>query len=229
MEGIRAVLCDYGGTLDAPASHWLDRFVALYREAGVRRPFDEIKTAFYAADAAAYAEPRVAEMSLRELMDFHVGTQLDGLGIDGTGMAGLLVERFVARAEAALAESRRVLALLAPHFRLGVVSNFYGNVAHILADAQIAPLLTVIVDSNVLGISKPDPRIFAHAVAELHTEPAATMHVGDSYERDVLAAKRAGLRTAWLAAEGASPPGGGKSAADVKLRSLTALPAHLRY
>ncbi len=195
---IRAVLFDYGGTLDGPASHWLDRFAVLYREAGVAIPFDELKTAFYRADDAAYADPRMATASLRELMTFHVGVQLDALARPDAALAARLVDRFVATSESALAASRIVLQRLAGDFRLGVVSNFYGNVGRILADAGIAPLLDVIADSNALGMSKPDARIFAHAVAALGVQPAETLHVGDSYERDVVAARAAGLRSVWL-------------------------------
>ena len=52
-----AILFDYGGTLDGAASHWLDRMLELYREAGVEQPFERVKTAFYRADVAAYADP----------------------------------------------------------------------------------------------------------------------------------------------------------------------------
>ena len=166
------------------------------------RPFEQLKEAFYRADEAAYADPRVAGMSLAELMDFHVGAQLDGLALNDPALRRHLAAAFVARSEAALAASRTVLARLAQHYRLGVVSNFYGNVARILADAGIAPLLTVVADSNRVGWMKPDRRIFDHALAALGTAPAATLHVGDSYDRDVRAASALGLRTAWLV-----PPG----------------------
>ena len=195
---VRGILFDYGGTLDGPASHWLDRFVGLYREAGVELPFERAKEAFYWADDAAYAERRVADMSLADLMGFHVDVQLERLGLDDPRLGRRVVEEFVSRSQAALADSRRVLARLAPHFRLGVVSNFYGNVARILADAGIAPLLAVIADSNRIGCRKPDRRIFEHAIDGLGTGAVATLHVGDSYERDVRAAHALGLRTAWL-------------------------------
>ena len=34
---------------------------------------------------------------------------------------------------------------------MGVISNFYGNVSRILEEAQLAPLLTTIIDSGVVG------------------------------------------------------------------------------
>jgi putative hydrolase of the HAD superfamily len=195
---LEAILFDYGGTLDGEASHWLDRFVELYREAGAELPVERLKPAFYAADEAAYADPAVADMSLAEMMSFHVGIQHARLGIDDVALRDALVDAFVARSHAALADSHAVLERLAAHYRLGVVSNFYGNVGRILADAGFAPLLTVIADSNRVGAMKPDRRIFDHALAALGSAPARTLHVGDSHERDVRAAKSLGMRTAWL-------------------------------
>ena len=197
---LRAILFDYGGTLDGAASHWLDRMLELFRAAGIERSYEELKAAFYRADGAAYADSRVADMSLAELMAFHVGKQLEALAIDDVSLQRELADRFVTRSMAALAGSREVLVRLAERYRLGVVSNFYGNVARILADARIAPLLTVIADSNRVGWMKPDRRLFEHALRGLDAEPHATLHVGDSYERDVRAAHALGLRTAWLVA-----------------------------
>jgi putative hydrolase of the HAD superfamily len=195
---IRAVTFDYGGTLDGEASHWLDRFVDLYREAGLDLPFDRLKEAFYRADDAAYAEPGVREMRLADMMRFHVGVQLEVLGMDDRTLHDTLVDRFVARSREALTRSREVLAWLAPRFRLGVISNFYGNVGHVLAEADIAPFLTTVADSTLVGAMKPDRRIFEHAVGELGTAPGEVLHVGDSYERDVLGARAAGLQAVWL-------------------------------
>lgn len=195
---LESILFDYGGTLDGPASHWLDRMLELYREHGVEQPFERVKAAFYRADDAAYGERRVADMSLAELMDFHVGVQLAGLGIDDPILRRRLSAAFVERSRRALDDSRTVLARLAQRYRLGVVSNFYGNVGRILAASGIAPLLAVVADSTCVGCMKPDRRIFEHALAALGTAPGTTMHVGDSYERDVRAAHALGMRTAWL-------------------------------
>jgi putative hydrolase of the HAD superfamily len=195
---LQGILFDYGGTLDGSASHWFDRMLDIYRAAGLTLPPERVKVAFYRADDAAYGEPRAAEMTLRELMDFHVGVQLRELSIADDALHRQLAATFVHRSEAALSASRAVLERLARRYRLGVVSNFYGNVRRILDDAGIAPLLTAVADSTRVGSMKPDRRIFEHALAELGTAPAATLHVGDSYERDVCAARALGLRTAWL-------------------------------
>lgn len=222
---LRAVLFDYGGTLDGEASHWLDRFAALYRAAAVDIPFDHLREAFYAADEACYTERRIAQAGLVELMEFHVQFQLERLGRNSSDLHRYLVDRFVAASRASLAASRRILERLQPAFRLGVVSNFYGNVGHILAEAGYGPLLTVVADSHNIGLTKPDPQIYAWAVERLAVPAAEVMHVGDSYERDVLPAKAAGLHTAWLAGTRTAQTQG--PTPDLTLRSLDELLAYL--
>jgi len=224
---IRALTFDYGGTLDGEASHWLDRFIELYREAGQELPFERIKEAFYHADDLSYADPRIAKTGLRELMDFHVGVQLDVLGIADPGLRTMLVDRFVTLSQSALDHSREVLKRLAERYRLGVISNFYGNVGRILEDAGFGPLLSAVVDSNEVGMTKPDQRIFGLAVARLGVSAGDTLHLGDSYERDVVAARAAGLRAAWLI--GPDDPTSLSAAKDAEfvVRSLDEFVAHL--
>ena len=49
--------------------------------------------------------------------------------------------------------------------------------------------------------SKPDPRPFLSAVAQLGTQPYRTLHVGDNWEEDVLAAQRLGMHAVWIDAK----------------------------
>lgn len=201
---LRAVLFDFGGTLDGPASHWLDRFLALYRDAGVDLSFERFRPAFDAATRAAYANPAVAGMDLRATVTFHTRHQVAHLGPAAAAVADRIADAFLDRAAAALAASRSVLELLRPHVALGVVSNFYGNVDRVLADNGIAPLLDAIVDSNRVGLRKPAPGIFTLALRRVGCLPLEALYVGDSFNNDIAGAWGAGLRTAWLV--GSPPP-----------------------
>ncbi len=55
------------------------------------------------------------------------------------------------------------------------------------------PRVAAIVDSTVVGISKPDPRIFDPAIEALGTSRARTLYVGDTVHADVRGAEAAGL------------------------------------
>src|SRR5207253_8190587 len=63
----RAILFDYGGTLDGPASHWLPRFLQLYRDAGVALTFERFRGAFDHATRCGYGDPIVATFDLQAL------------------------------------------------------------------------------------------------------------------------------------------------------------------
>ena len=219
---VRAVCFDYGGTLDAPGVHWLERFAALYQTAGLHRSWEQIRAAFDHATHCAYTEPGMAEIGLQPLIDFHVQRQLEHLGVNDAQLAREVTTGFVDTSRAALADSRRVLEHLRSRVRLGVISNFYGNVHHLLEEAGIGAALAVVIDSNRVGVSKPDPAIFALAVAQLGCQPRDVLYVGDSFSKDVVGARSAGLRTGWLA--GATQrPCPAPELVDLHLRSLDEL------
>ncbi len=81
-----------------------------------------------------------------------------------------------------------------------VVTNSDGHAAENLRDAgicQIGPGTAVgvlgVIDSEVVGSAKPDPRIFAAALEPVGVGPASAVHVGDSLLADVAGASAAGI------------------------------------
>ncbi len=216
------MLIDYGGTLDGDALHWFDHFVALYDEAGADVPLPALKAAFYGADAALTRDPEIATFGLERMVRTHVALQLRALPVGNPGLASRLADRFIADTRAAWDRNRPLLRRLAARYRLGVVSNSYGNMPALLAEAALAPF-AVIVDSAIAGVAKPDPAIYRLAADELDLPPVAILHVGDSWERDVVPAHAVGMRTAWLARPEAPAP---YEPADVwRIDSLQALGA----
>lgn len=75
----------------------------------------------------------------------------------------------------------------------GVVSNSNGSVRGILEELGLAGHLDFILDSTVVGVEKPDPRIFRLALEAARVAPAEAVYVGDLYSVDVLGARGAGL------------------------------------
>jgi putative hydrolase of the HAD superfamily len=105
---------------------------------------------------------------------------------------------------------------------LGVVSNFEPWLLDILDLEGVRDRFATIAVSGVLGVAKPDPAIFAAALAEAGVEAADTIHVGDSPAADVDGARAAGITPVWLATPGRSAP-----PATPSITSLTELPALL--
>lgn len=96
-------------------------------------------------------------------------------------------------------------SLHAAGFRLAVVSNAGGTMERQLADHRIcatdgsgpAPV-SVVVDSHLVGIEKPDPAIFNLALEALHLEASRCLFVGDSVHFDVNGARAAGMQPVHL-------------------------------
>lgn len=84
---------------------------------------------------------------------------------------------------------------------MGVVSNASGQIEHELRRrgvCQVGPgpgtEVVVVVDSHVVGVAKPDPAIFEHALVHFAgIDRARIAYVGDSVTMDIRAAAAAGL------------------------------------
>jgi HAD superfamily hydrolase (TIGR01509 family) len=85
-------------------------------------------------------------------------------------------------------------ALKARGLRLVAVSNSDGSAASVLADAGLRDVFDAVIDSHLVGFSKPDPRLFDAARAAIGgVEAARVVHVGDLYDADVVGAQAAGI------------------------------------
>jgi putative hydrolase of the HAD superfamily len=78
-------------------------------------------------------------------------------------------------------------------YRIGVVSNAQGRVERDLESAGFAGLLDAVVDSHLVGVEKPDPRIFGIALERLGADASTAVFVGDVPAIDVSGARAAGI------------------------------------
>jgi len=78
-------------------------------------------------------------------------------------------------------------------YRLGVISNADGRVEALLDSLGLRAHFEFVIDSGVVGVEKPDPRIFRMGVERMGVEPHEAVYVGDIYEIDVVGARNAGL------------------------------------
>jgi len=73
------------------------------------------------------------------------------------------------------------------------ISNADGTVARLLETAGILPHLEFVVDSGVVGVEKPDPRIFEIALERAQVTAAESYYVGDVHPIDVVGARDVGM------------------------------------
>ena len=90
-----------------------------------------------------------------------------------------------------VAESLQKLKDLGYH--MAVISNSDGRVDQILQDLGIRGYFDIVIDSFVVGVEKPDTRIFEIALQSLDWNPDETIYIGDIFYIDVWGANQAGL------------------------------------
>jgi len=88
---------------------------------------------------------------------------------------------------------RALAAARAAGLVTGVISNSNGTIASLLESLGLLPYLDFVLDSSVVGVEKPDPRIFRIALERAGVGAAEAVFVGDLYSIDVVGARAAGL------------------------------------
>jgi putative hydrolase of the HAD superfamily len=206
MGTAAAVLFDFGGTLDADGVPWKKRVYRLFVDAGVVVTPEQFDPVFYGADDALVGTIPPAS-SFQDTVARLVDGVAGRLELRDGALAGSITRRFLDASLECLANNTPLLERLARRYRLGIVSNFYGNLERVCADSGIRPFFDAIADSARVGCLKPDPRIFRHALEALGVAPESATFVGDSLPRDMVGARGVGMRHIWLAGEGAAGVG----------------------
>lgn len=111
--------------------------------------------------------------------------------------------------------------LAAAGYRLAVISNADGRVEGVLEDVGLREHFEFVMDSELVGMEKPDPAIFLEGCRRLGLGPAACLYVGDLYPVDYVGATRAGLQAVLL------DPLGVHDGRAPSVPALTDLPAFL--
>ena len=76
---------------------------------------------------------------------------------------------------------------------VGMISNSDGSIERMLTKEGLAPYFRFVLDSCVVGVEKPDPRIFRMALERAEVSPEEAVYIGDLYSIDVVGSRAAGL------------------------------------
>jgi FMN hydrolase / 5-amino-6-(5-phospho-D-ribitylamino)uracil phosphatase len=86
------------------------------------------------------------------------------------------------------------LGALKQRFVLGTLSNGNADLVRI----GLSHFFTVSLNACSVGVPKPHPESFARLISALGVEPHEVLYVGDDPALDVVGARAAGLRAAWM-------------------------------
>jgi putative hydrolase of the HAD superfamily len=198
MKDLRAVVLDFGGTLDSEGKHWSTQFAESFAAAGVEVPRPDLNAAFVAVDRAIADDRRSATMTLEDYVVEYATQMLGRVATDRIGCAARVADHFLREARAHLRENCDLLVRYRDRFRFAIVSNFTANLPLILEEAGLGQAVDSVVCSALVGVRKPETAIFRLALDRLNLEAAESAMIGDSLGNDIAPAKALGMTTVWL-------------------------------
>lgn len=211
LNKIKGIVFDYGGTIDSNGEHWAWVIWDAYTAHNVPVTQEQFKEAY------VYAERYLATnrvimpddnfgVLLQKKIKLQVGYLFDkGFLTDETKREEYSIEiskQCYNFAKNIISREIPLLSSLKKQYPMVLVSNFYGNVQAVLQDFGLLDFFDHIVESAVVGVRKPDPRIFALGVEALGLPAEEIVVIGDSYDKDIVPARKNGCKTIWLKGQG---------------------------
>lgn len=201
MKKAKALIFDFGGTLDIDGVHWYDLWKKGYRSIGLDIGEKTLEDAYYDAEENLNKAPAL-DVNYRSLILLKADLQLKfiysrnisvkpPLKIVANQLAGFCYTEVLKGAK----KSLKVLHRLNHSYKNAVVSNFYGNLNIVLKELQLFDYFDTTVDSKTENIRKPDPQIYLLAAKRLGVQPEDCVFVGDSYPQDIIPSKDLGFGT----------------------------------
>ena len=195
---------DYGGTLDTGGQHWGQVLWHAYERHQVPVTEVQFREAYVYAERTLGRNPVIRpDFTFRQTLETKLRLQQEYLKVENEKYWQTILDDLYERTKTMTAQSREVLLQLKDHgLPMVLVSNFYGNMHTVLHEFGFDGLFHKFIESAVVGIRKPDPRIFLLGVEALGLKPEEVTVVGDSLDKDIMPAHEAGCQTIWLRGEG---------------------------
>ena len=95
-------------------------------------------------------------------------------------------------------EVPETMRTLAAAYKLACITNHFSWVRERAEEAGFASLVSAWTISAEVGVEKPDPALFGHALEQAGVAADRVVMVGDRLDRDIIPAKSLGMRTVWV-------------------------------
>lgn len=198
---IKGYIFDYGGTLDTGGHHWGKVIWHAYERQQVPVSEAQFREAYVHGERTLGKNPIIQpDFTFRQTLEKKLQLQLEFLHQED--YLSPLLDDLYSRTQAETRKSREVLLRLKEQYPMVLVSNFYGNIQTVLGEFGLDGVFSQIIESAVVGVRKPDPRIFSLGVEALGLKPDEVVVVGDSIDKDIVPARQAGCHTVWFRGEG---------------------------
>lgn len=227
----KGYIFDYGGTLDTAGCHWGKMLWHAYERQSIPVTEEQFREAYVFAERTLGKNPIIqTDYTFRKTLEVKLRIEFEYLQAKGylcnsnfclASMQATVLDDLYERVRTITAQSKDVLVKLRELYPIALVSNFYGNLPVVLEEFGLSGLFNTVVESAVVGIRKPDTRIFQLGVDALGLPPEEITVVGDSISKDIAPAKRLGCQTVWIKGEGWTDQPEDTSMADRIISDLT--------
>ena len=212
MNPIKALIFDYGGTIDTPAVHWSEVLWQAYQRCQLTLTKEQFREAYVHGERTLARNPIIQPqhnfldvLLMKVEIEIRFLVQQGHLHLPHTSQKEDIIKSWADTiahdcyhyVENVLTTNRPILKRLSERYPMVLVTNFYGNIHTVLDDFQL-PFFSEVIESAVVGVRKPDPRIFQLGVETLGLAPANVAVIGDSYSKDIIPAKSIGCHTVWF-------------------------------
>lgn len=195
---VKWILFDFGGCLDSDGIHsralFLEQFEKFHLISKEKERL-EFQDAYTFSDRTVTEKSLVLNSGLLEMNDkmcYHIASKLN---INNTDKVSTVARAITGIQSGYLRRNKEILKQLNERYRLGIVSNFSGNLALILNEFNLNPLFSFVLDSYHVGLKKPDPGIFELALKQCEVQAGEICYIGDSVEKDIAPARSLGMKT----------------------------------
>jgi putative hydrolase of the HAD superfamily len=187
VSHIAGVIFDIGGVVQDSPLHAIARYE---RDHGL--PADAINRAVVASgEAGAWSRLERGELTLEAWCDpFEADCRAQGVAVDGKRLMC-----YIAEAGRERPQMLRAIARLRGHgLRVGALTNNWAREDTDPGPHRLRPHFDVVIESQAVGMRKPDPRIYQLACRELGVLPAETAFL-DDIGLNLKSARALGLHT----------------------------------
>ncbi|MGE5410577.1 MAG: HAD family hydrolase [Clostridiales bacterium] len=206
---MKALVFDFGGTIDTGGLHWFEKFWSLYSSIGIVIDRTVFREAF------KYSEQQMSLIDSRKSNFVETYTRKISFQVEYLKKQDMLsliddVPQFSqnfaklcrSEVEKHIKSIKELLSELKGQYKMILVSNYYGNLQVVCREFGIEKYFDHFIDSTLVGIRKPDPAIFKLVLSKAKIRAKDAFVIGDSYGNDITPAHSLGCKTVWLKVKG---------------------------
>jgi putative hydrolase of the HAD superfamily len=155
MENIKGVLFDFGGTIDTNGIHWSEMIWMAYESNKIGVKKNSYEKAYIFAERSLNTRGILKTTTFYEMLIQKLNLQLQFLvrekhleNISIETVAKQLVDTCYEKVKTTINIQKEILIYLKNKYKLGLVSNFYGNLKTVINEFDLQDIFSEILDSG---------------------------------------------------------------------------------